>query len=254
MLASGSTITSSPAGTGVTQARPSRPLTRIPQVPQEAWKQEWRNARRGVLLATNGDERVEDHRARADGDVEGVVALLRRVVALLAAGDADPDGALLGGRCSVMALLLRRVVGAVRKGHDLPGLAGRLDANLPADDVGGRLGHRPERRALAAGDRDEPLDAVRLAMVEALERPAQLAPGVGVASSRSAGGPPTRRLDAPRSGSRGSSSSPRRTSARRGPRGPRGRRDPPRPRSSCRRPRGRAGERRCRRRRTRGGG
>ena len=44
MLASGSTTTSSPAGTGVTQARPSRPFTRIPHVPHEAWKQEWRNA------------------------------------------------------------------------------------------------------------------------------------------------------------------------------------------------------------------
>ena len=41
MLASGSTVTVSVV-TGVTHARPSRPFTRTPHVPHEAWKQLWR--------------------------------------------------------------------------------------------------------------------------------------------------------------------------------------------------------------------
>jgi len=44
--ARGSTTTWSPSpSTGVTQARTSRPLTRMPQVPQEACRQECRTVR-----------------------------------------------------------------------------------------------------------------------------------------------------------------------------------------------------------------
>src|SRR4029453_975909 len=56
--------------------------------------------------------------------------------------------------------------------------AGRtIDAELSARCIHGHLGHEPKRRRLAAGDRDEPLDAVSLAVVDKRVRPRYL-PGV----------------------------------------------------------------------------
>ncbi len=92
----------------------------------------------------------------------------------------------------------------------VPRPAGRVDPELAADDVGGGLGHRPERGRLAAGNRDEPLDAV-LSMwskhlnVRLSSRPvdAPRDPMSGRAADQVA-------RDSARIGPRGSSSRPRR--------------------------------------------
>ena len=57
-----------------------------------------------------------------------------------------------------------------------------VDVELATDDVGAQLGHPAERRGLAAGDRDEALEAVGLLVVERLERPRQLAAAVALAA------------------------------------------------------------------------
>ena len=60
--------------------------------------------------------------------------------------------------------------------HDLAGAAGRVDAELAADQVGGGLGHGPQGGRLATGDGDEALDPVGDSVVEALEGARQLPP------------------------------------------------------------------------------
>src|SRR5262245_10553841 len=69
------------------------------------------------------------------------------------------------------------VVSRVRRQDRLRRPAGGGDAQLGADDVGGRLGHRAQGRGLAAGDRDQAFHALGLLVIEALERPGQLTPG-----------------------------------------------------------------------------
>ena len=67
------------------------------------------------------------------------------------------------------------------------GAAGLVDAELAAHDIGAQLGHPAQRGRLAAGDRDEALDAVPLLVIERLERARQLAAGgrTGGADQRS---------------------------------------------------------------------
>jgi hypothetical protein len=52
---------------------------------------------------------------------------------------------------------------------------------LPADHFRGKLGHAAQRRALAARDSHEALDAVRLPVVEGFEGARQLATGIRLA-------------------------------------------------------------------------
>ena len=88
------------------------------------------------------------------------------------------------------------------------------------DHVGAHLGHATEGRALAAGDRDEPLDAVVDGVVDRLEGARELAARVGVVAwSRSAAARPTTPSGTARRARRGSASSPRRSCAARGPAG-----------------------------------
>ena len=116
------------------------------------------------------------------------------------------------------------------------GAARLFDAELAADHVGAQLGHAAQRGGLPAGDRHESFDAVSLAVIECLERARQLAPGGGAGGAdqrprRRPRRPARQRVD----GARESTSNPRCTSARRGPRARRGHRDPRPPRRWSRR-------------------
>ena len=132
----------------------------------------------------------------------------------------------------------RGEVGDVGEQHRLARATDLVDTELAADDVGAHLRHPAQRGALAAGDRDEPLGAALRRVVDRLERPGQLAAGVGLApradqrSRGRPGGAMRRRGDR-----RDQLRALRRPSARRGPRGRRGPRDPRRPTSWCRRSR-----------------
>jgi len=82
------------------------------------------------------------------------------------------------------------VVGGVGSQSILPGPTRASRCELAADDVRGRLGHGPQRGGLAPEIVTKPSTAVG-GVVEALEGPAQLAPG-GRPRSPMSGGRPTR--------------------------------------------------------------
>ena len=67
----GSTVTVPPptSASGVTHASRSRPFTRTPQVPHEAWKHEWRSASVAVVVELDPSEGLEHGRACADRHV-----------------------------------------------------------------------------------------------------------------------------------------------------------------------------------------
>ena len=145
-----------------------------------------------------------------------------------------------------------RVERRVGEQDGLARAAGLVDAELPADHVRAELGHPAERRRLAAGDRDEPLDAVVHGVIDRLEGARELAARVRVVlANRSAGGRPTTPRGTARRATAGISFAPSVAScAARGPRERRGRRGPRPSTSWCRRPRARAAGPRCRRHRT----
>src|SRR5262245_36753341 len=71
----------------------------------------------------------------------------------------------------VMALLLiwRGVILTVREKRSLFGHAGRRDAQLGADHVGGLFGHGTQGGSLSAGDSDQPVNVMRFLVVITIE-------------------------------------------------------------------------------------
>ena len=130
---------------------------------------------------------------------------------------------------------VRRVVLGARERLGL-GQARTVLAEVPADRVDRLLGHQPERRQLAAGDRHEPAHAVALGVVEQRVRAGDVARvGVrrlGVLEQRPHPGPHAQR---PRlAEARARASRRRRASRRPRPAAPCGRRDRRCARRSCR--------------------
>src|SRR5690554_2065552 len=68
-----------------------------------------------------------------------------------------------------------KVIVTIRQQHSVARLAGRLNVQLVGDYVDRRLGHRPCRCRLAAGNRDEALHVVADRVVKRLERAGDLA-------------------------------------------------------------------------------
>ena len=73
---------------GVTHASRSRPFTRTPHVPHEAWKHEWRSPSDGSSVQLDPPERLEHGRAFVDRHVD--TRRVRRVVAALEAVHPEP--------------------------------------------------------------------------------------------------------------------------------------------------------------------
>src|SRR5512139_1092022 len=164
MFAIGSTVMSSPRScTSVTHIRTSRPFTRTPHVPHEAWRHECRSIRDGswcswihlspssrVIRSASGTAKVSKREALSP-------RLYRKTwnrrfsIASTACWSVAVCTALTSGG---------GVVGGVGKQDGLAGPALGFDAKLAADDVRAELGHAAERRALASRDGDEPFDPV----------------------------------------------------------------------------------------------
>ena len=269
-FAIGSTVTVPlPGRQRVTQASPSRPLTRIPQVPQEAWKQECRRRAIGSGAARiqegvehGGARRRPGPRAPRSGD------RCRRGGSGRPAGCAPrswdvPPAPGPAGSAGVTAGDRRRLiscgeVGGVGKEDDLAGAARGVDAELAADHVGGHASAIPRRVvALPPVMVTNPSTPSVRAWSMRLERPGQLTaphPASSMAPierpGRGPGGPDRRR----RGHGRDQVGTLVGHRAGRDRRARPGRRGPPRPRSWCRRSTGPAGGRRCRRRRNGAGG
>ncbi len=160
----GSTVITGPGpARAVTQPSTSRPFTRRPQVPQEAWKQECRRRERPIAMDLYPAERLEDRGARPTGTSSWTskcdVSSPRANRNTRSRRTSVPDAAV--ARSSVVLNARSSCVeGRVGEQDRLAGPAGGLDPELAADDVRAELGHAAEGRGLAPGDRDEPLDAV----------------------------------------------------------------------------------------------